>query len=85
MHEVVVYSKPGCYLCDDVKERLRRLEATRLFRWREVNILDDPETFERYKLDIPVVTIDGEPAFRHYFSERAFLERLQAPIPDQPA
>ncbi|PYV00583.1 MAG: hypothetical protein DMG26_15100 [Acidobacteria bacterium] len=49
MDEVLVYSKPGCCLCDEVKAQLRRLQKTHPFKWREVDILRDPEAFEKFR------------------------------------
>ena len=43
MHDVVVYSRKGCHLCDVVKETLRQAEGEAEFAWREVDIDADPE------------------------------------------
>ena len=75
--EVVVYSKPGCCLCDEVKSQLRDLQQTHGFGWREVNILEDAETFAKFKEEIPVVFVNGRKAFKYHLDERAFLKRLQ--------
>jgi glutaredoxin len=77
MHEVVVYSKPGCHLCDVVKDTLKNLEARGGFRWREVNIEDDPELQRLYWDQIPVVFVDGKKSFKYRMSERDFLRRLE--------
>ena len=52
--DVVAYSKPGCCLCDEAKEKLRRLQASYAFNLREVNILEDPEAHEKFKEEILV-------------------------------
>lgn len=78
MTEVVVYSKPGCCLCDEVKEKPERLRASYAFNLREVNILEDPETHERFKEEIPVVFINGKKAFKYYLDETQFLKKLQS-------
>jgi glutaredoxin len=79
MHEVVVYSKPDCCLCDEVKSLLRKLAVSHPFVWREVNILEDPEIYERFKVEIPVVFIDGKKAFKYHIDEKDFLRRLSRP------
>jgi len=76
MHEVVVYSKPGCHLCDVVKATLAGLEHGS-FHWREVNIDDDPELQRLYWDQIPVVYVDGKKSFKYRMSEREFLRRLK--------
>ncbi len=77
MHEVVVYSKPGCHLCDVVKETLAGLEYRGTFSWREVNIEDDPELQRLYWDQIPVVFVDGKKSFKYRMSEQDFLRRLE--------
>jgi glutaredoxin len=77
MHEVVVYSKPGCHLCDVVKATLASLEDRGTFRWREVNIEDDPELQRLYWDQIPVVFVDGKKSFKYRMPERDFLRRLE--------
>jgi glutaredoxin len=77
MIEVVVYSKPGCCLCDEVKEKLKRLQASHVFNLREVNILEDPEAHLRFKEEIPVVLINGKKAFKYYLDEKQFLKKLE--------
>ena len=76
MHQVVIYGKPDCCLCDEAKLLLRKLEVSHRFAWREVNILDDPETHERYKNEIPVVFIDGKKAFKYRIDEKEFVRRM---------
>ena len=76
--EVVVYSKPGCCLCDEVKEKLSRLRESYAFNLREVNILEDPEAHERFKEEIPVVFINGKKAFKYQLDEAQFLRKLQS-------
>ncbi len=79
MHKVVVYSKPDCRLCDEVKSLLRKLAASHCFEWHEVNILDEPETYEKFKDEIPVVFVDGKKAFKYRIDEAEFLRRLSRP------
>ena len=76
MSEVVVYSKPGCCLCDDVKGKLEVLQARHAFRLRIVNILDDPEANQKFKDEIPVVFINGKKAFKFFLDEEKFLKKL---------
>ena len=76
MTEVLVYSKPGCCLCDDVKETLEVLLASHAFTLRVVNILDDPEAYQKFKEEIPVVFINGKKAFKYYLNEEQFLKKL---------
>lgn len=56
---VTLYGKVGCCLCDEAREALDELAADTPFELREVDILGDPELFERYRYRIPVITLDG--------------------------
>ncbi|HEV2351951.1 MAG TPA: glutaredoxin family protein [Terriglobia bacterium] len=76
MVEIVVYSKPECCLCDEVKAQLARLRKTIPFDWREVNILEDSEAFEQFKEEVPVVFINGRKAFKFHLDEKEFLRRM---------
>jgi glutaredoxin len=76
--KVVIYSKPGCHLCDDVKAQLARLRETMHFELREVNILEDTESFEKYRDEIPVVFINGRKSFKYRLDEREFIRRAEA-------
>ena len=76
MAEVVVYSKPGCCLCDEVKEKLEILKKSHSFSLRLVNILEDPEAYQKFKEEIPVVFINGKKAFKYHLNEGEFLQKL---------
>lgn len=75
-NQVIVYAKPGCCLCDKVKEQLRHLEQQNDFSWEEVNILENPEAFTKFKENIPVVFVNGRQAFQHRLAEKEFLDLL---------
>jgi len=77
MAEVVVYSKPGCCLCDDVKAKLEVLRARHPFTLRVVNILQHPQAYQKFKEEIPVVFINGKKAFKNYLNEEEFLRKLE--------
>lgn len=77
MHEVVVYSRRGCHLCEVVAETLRQAQRDADFQWQEVDIDSDPQLREKYNDEIPVVTIDGRKAFVHRMDRSAFLQALR--------
>jgi glutaredoxin len=76
--EVVLYSKPECCLCEEVKAQLHALKNRHAFALREVNILDDEETHEQFKEEIPVIFINGKKAFKYHLDKNKFLKRLGA-------
>ena len=69
--KVVVYTRPGCHLCDDACALLERYGLAP----DRVNIDADPVLQSRYGLLIPVVEFDGKERFRGRVDE-VLLQRL---------
>lgn len=59
-HDVVLYSRPGCHLCDDARRALETLQGELAFELREVDIESDRGLERRFMLEIPVIEVDGE-------------------------
>jgi glutaredoxin len=78
MPEIIIYSKPDCCLCEEVKEQLKKMQELHAFAWREVNILEDPSAYQRFKEEIPVVFINGKKAFKYRLDEKRFVRILQS-------
>jgi hypothetical protein len=58
--EVVVYSRPGCHLCEEAIERIAALHGKGYrFDLREVDIESDELLLRRHLERIPVVEVDG--------------------------
>jgi len=74
--EVVLYTRPGCHLCDEAREIIERVRAEARFVLRERDISADDALHARYLERIPVVTIDGEEAFELEVDEAELRERL---------
>lgn len=75
--QVVLLTRPGCHLCDQMKAVLDRAMRGLSLEVREVDISKDPSLEERHGMDIPVLFIDGEKAFEHRVSELELRERLE--------
>ena len=78
MRQIVLYTRLGCRLCDDVKRRLDFVASELRFSINEINIEDDPELRVRYGHDIPVVMVGEEEAFRHNFDDVRLRQLLGA-------
>lgn len=70
--QVVLYSRPGCHLCDEAKQAIDDARCGSEYTLNEVNIESDRELLHRYRYDIPVITIDGLEAFRHRVDAKEF-------------
>jgi glutaredoxin len=75
-HHVTIYSRPGCHLCDEAKAAIQNAGCSDKFSFEEVNIESDEELLRQYKYDIPVITIDGQEAFRHRVDPNEFKNRV---------
>jgi glutaredoxin len=78
MPHVVLYTRPGCHLCDDA---LALLARHGLAPQAIVDIDADPELHARYTDCVPVVTIDGKIRFRGRVNElllRRVLDGLRS-------
>jgi len=73
---VILYTKPGCHLCEPVAATIAEAAKVRRFESVTRNILDDPADFERYRHAIPVVTVDGVEVARYRLSLRQLLDAI---------
>ena len=74
---VIVYSRPGCHLCDEAKAAISAAGCSDQFTFEEVNIESDEELLRKYKYDIPVIAIDGVEAFIHRVNPKEFETRIK--------
>ncbi|MFN8217533.1 MAG: glutaredoxin family protein [Solirubrobacterales bacterium] len=74
---MVVYSRPGCHLCEEAIEGLVALhrEGYR-FELREIDIESDELLLRRHLEKIPVVEVDGALASELRFDAAAVRARL---------
>jgi glutaredoxin len=75
---ILIYTKPGCHLCEDMLDLLQRALRGSGVDVAEHNITLDLDNFERYKHEIPVLVIDGRAVARHRISEPALHAALTA-------
>jgi glutaredoxin len=77
MRSVVVYSRPGCHLCEEAIEALVALhQEGHRFELQEVDIESDELLLRRLLEKIPVVEIDGIVVSELIFDETAVRARL---------
>jgi len=74
--QLVLYSKPGCHLCDEMKHVLDRVRARTPFTLTVVDISLDPDLLARYGLEIPVLEIDGRKVAKYRIRERELEDTL---------
>jgi len=77
MPEVVMYTRPGCHLCEQAQELLERHGLT----VQAIDIDADPVLRDKYNLCVPVVVLDGKPRFRGRVNEILLQRMLAARTP----
>jgi glutaredoxin len=75
---VIIYSRPGCHLCEEAKEAIAAAQCADEYMLDEINIENDPDLLRRYRNDIPVIIINGVEAFRHRLTRDEFRRKLAA-------
>ena len=77
MHEVVLYTRRGCGLCEHAKQAIASVRLEVEFGYREVDIDSDAALFAVHRYDIPVIEVDGHRAFKHRVEPAALRARLR--------
>ena len=81
MGTLTLYGKPGCHLCHDAREAVKRVLLERDVGLEEVDVSRDPVLFRRYGERIPVLELDGEVLFEFFVDEAALQRRLDRVTP----
>lgn len=76
MIRVELLTRPGCHLCDDMKDALTEAAAGLDVELKETNVDTDEDLAARYGNDVPVVFVNGSMAFKHRATAEALRRRL---------
>jgi len=76
-HALVLYSKPGCHLCEELRAELEDLRPELGYKIDEIDITQDAALFERYRYDIPVLLMDGVEVGRGRIDPEVVRERFR--------
>ncbi len=74
---LTLYSKPGCHLCDDMKQVIEAVAMRVPLTLDVVDISTDRTLVDRYGLEIPVLLIEGKKAAKHRLTERELEQKLR--------
>lgn len=53
--QLIMYSKPGCHLCEGLEEKLQIIRATLNFDLEIRDITSRPDWFNVYQYEVPVI------------------------------
>jgi glutaredoxin len=74
---VVLYSRPGCHLCDAARDVILSERSRIGFAFEEIDIETSDELLKEYGIRIPVVTVDGDERFEIEVDPRQFAELVR--------
>jgi glutaredoxin len=77
MAHVLLYSRPGCGLCDEARAVILAERSRTSFAYEEVDISGDDDLELEYGLRIPVVLVDGRERFEIRVPAQAFAEAVR--------
>jgi hypothetical protein len=63
VRHVVMFSRPGCHLCDVARTEILAVRRRDPFVFEEISIEGDDVLELEYGIRIPVVTVDGRERF----------------------
>ena len=67
MHNLLVYSREGCHLCEDMIDALNQYENELGFALKVYDIDDDALLREQFNALVPLVYFEGRELMRYYF------------------
>lgn len=74
---IEMYSRPQCHLCDEAKEVIERVRRQWPFTFRVINIEEDPKLEQAYGLEVPVILINGNKAFKYRVDEADLIRKVR--------
>jgi len=79
--DLILYSKPGCHLCEGLQEKLAQVTIPAIQKVEVRDITSHDEWFQAYQYEIPVLCYrraDGSEKILPRLSPRAPVHKLEA-------
>jgi hypothetical protein len=73
---LVLYSRPGCHLCEEMKDVILPVARELGCTLEQIDISDRAELEARFGMEIPVLCVNGRKAFKYRVSEPKLRKRL---------
>jgi hypothetical protein len=75
--DLELFSRPGCHLCEEMKQAIREAAQGLEIRLRETDVSGDADLERRFGNDVPVLFVNGSEAFRHRATAAELRRRFQ--------
>jgi len=79
MMRLILYSKPGCHLCEGLQEKLEQIDSLK-FQLEVRDITERDDWFQAYQYEVPVL-FKVQPQPRNSAGEAAFSPEQPLPRP----
>jgi glutaredoxin len=79
MMRLILYSKPGCHLCEGLQAKLEQIESLK-FQLEVRDITDRDDWFQAYQYEVPVL-FKVQPQRKKSAGDAAFSPEEQLPRP----
>lgn len=74
---LILYTRHGCHLCEEARERIGRLRSTgAAFELQLVDVDSDPALAARYGAEVPVLTVNDRKFAKYRIDEARLRRRL---------
>lgn len=77
MWEILLYTRKGCCLCEEMKEVIRKVAGEIFFEMKEIDVDTAPDLQEKYGSEVPVLFINGRKAFKYRVTEGELKNKLK--------
>lgn len=74
--KLLLYTKPGCHLCDEMKIVVANVARQFSVEVEEVDISADPDLMQEYGEQIPVLMLEGKKIAKYRISEVDLIRRI---------
>lgn len=76
-HELILYTRRGCHLCDEMKQQVEPLAREFGVLLREADIDADPALRMRFDTEVPVLFLDGKKIAKYHVDAAQLRRQLQ--------
>lgn len=76
-HTLNFYTKEGCRLCEEALNAIEQAAEIVDFQYNSIDITTDEKLMMKFDIDIPVIEIDGEIAFKHRVDKKKLISILK--------
>jgi glutaredoxin len=76
-HRLILYSRSGCCLCDEMKTIVRQGGQKTSLVLEEIDVDSSADLREKYGEEVPVLFINGRKAFKYRLTAKQLATRLK--------